>query len=71
MRRVDKKKFIFRKKNKNFIFSKIGESGRSTVELEKIIALMKKRIDNLQVENQTLKTDLDQHRATVNKKKSF
>ncbi len=27
---------------------------------------MKKRIDNLQLENQTLKTDLDRHRATVN-----
>jgi len=29
---------------------------------------MKKRIDNLQAENQTLKTDLDRHRATVNKR---
>lgn len=46
-------------------FIKIGESGRSTVELEKIIALMKKRVDNLQMENQRLKGDLDQQRVTV------
>lgn len=48
-----------------FCLLQIGESGRSTVELEKIIALMKKRIDHLQAENQTMKGDLDRQRATV------
>lgn len=47
------------------IYLKIGDSGRSTVELEKIIAVMKKRIDNLQAENQILKTDFDRQRTTV------
>ena len=37
------------------------------MELEKIIALMKKRIDHLQADNQSLKGDLDRQRATVNR----
>ncbi|CAF4940088.1 unnamed protein product, partial [Rotaria sp. Silwood1] len=50
---------------------RIGESGRSTVELEKIIALMKKKIDHLQAENQTLKSDLDRQRATNDSNRAF
>lgn len=30
-----------------------------------MIAIMKKKIDNLQVENQTLRGELDQQRTTV------
>ncbi|CAF0798448.1 unnamed protein product [Didymodactylos carnosus] len=41
---------------------RIGESGRSTVELEKIIALMKKKIDQIQAENQNLRLDNERHR---------
>ncbi|CAF2625726.1 unnamed protein product [Rotaria sp. Silwood2] len=50
---------------------RIGESGRSTYELEKMIALMKKRIDHLQAENQTLKSDLDRQRATNDSNRAF
>lgn len=35
------------------------------MELEKIIAMMKKRIDALQGENQNLKSDLDRQRIEV------
>ncbi|CAF4048960.1 unnamed protein product, partial [Rotaria sordida] len=50
---------------------RIGESGRSSVELEKIIALMKKKIDHVQAENQTLKSDLDRQRATNDSNRAF
>ncbi|CAF1054482.1 unnamed protein product [Rotaria sordida] len=50
---------------------RIGESGRSSVELEKIIALMKKKIDHLQAENQTFKSDLDRQRATNDSNRAF
>jgi hypothetical protein len=66
MRRVD---FIDLKRNELVLsLFQIGESGRSNVELEKVIALMKKRIDHLQADNQTLKSDLDRQRATVNRR---
>jgi hypothetical protein len=66
MRRVD---FIDLKRNELVLsLFQIGESGRSNVELEKVIALMKKRIDHLHADNQTLKSDLDRQRATVNRR---
>ncbi|CAF3484271.1 unnamed protein product [Rotaria socialis] len=50
---------------------RIGDSGRSTYELEKMIALMKKRVDQLQAENQTLKSDLDRQRTTIDTNRAF
>ncbi|CAF1295830.1 unnamed protein product, partial [Adineta ricciae] len=50
---------------------RIGESGRSTLQLEKTIALMKKHIDALQLENQSLKSDLDRQRATNDSNRAF
>ena len=41
-----------------FLFQ-IGESGKTTKELEKTVALMKKVIDKLQSENQQLKHSTD------------
>ncbi len=37
------------------IFVQVGESGKSTVELERTISLMKKMILKLQKENESLK----------------
>ncbi|CAF5112215.1 unnamed protein product, partial [Rotaria magnacalcarata] len=50
---------------------RIGDSGRSTYELEKMIALMKKRVDQLQAENQTLRSDLDRQRTTIDTNRAF
>ncbi|CAF0721783.1 unnamed protein product [Adineta steineri] len=50
---------------------RIGDSGRSTVELEKIIALMKKKIDHLQSENQILKSDVDRQRIANDSNRAF
>ena len=38
-----------------FFISKLGESGKSTKELEKTIALLKKVVERVQIENEQLK----------------